>query len=305
MLRNRGQGQRSRWPNHTGVDDHGCDRDRALQRGIAVTKAMTVGTEDDAALLLAVRGGDDAAFDRLMFRYQAKLRGMCWNYLHDADLVDDILQDTFCNVLESHNRIDAEFNVSSWMHRIAANLCIDELRRRTRRSQTHVAGAAFESELLAVLDDDRRGRPEDALELKTVRAMVRAAIDSLPARQRDVLIMRDVRRMSEAEVALSLGLTTGAVQGMLHRARETFREAYVAAQNDAAASGECGQVTFTFQHLRISSLRRDRLKALERHVEECARCRPRFLDLLPARQWTPLPPGAEPAAVVTAGDAAA
>jgi RNA polymerase sigma-70 factor (ECF subfamily) len=245
-------------------------------------------TDDDVALLSAHLSGDDSAFATLMVRYENRLRGMCWNYLHDSATVDDILQDTFCQVLERAATLRGDPDVSAWVHRIAVNLCIDELRRRSRRAALQ-AGGGCEPALSEVADRDRASRPEEAFELDVTRRLVRAAILGLPERQRDVLILRDVCGHSEAETAAALGISTGSVQGILHRARDRFREDYVEMEGDGALPGECGQVAFVFQHLRLSSLRRDRLGAVMRHVHECAWCRARFGRAMAAASASPRP----------------
>jgi RNA polymerase sigma-70 factor (ECF subfamily) len=232
-------------------------------------------SDDDLALLSAYMCGDESAFASLMVRYQGRLRGMCWNYLHDAEMVEDVLQDTFCQMLDRTHRIDGKMNLGAWVHRVAANLCIDELRRRSRRAELHMSGDA-EAALTALVDEDREGQPEEAFDVDVTRRLVRAAILQLPERQRDVLILRDVCGRSEADTARALLISTGAVQGILHRARERFRESYIALESDGALPGECGQVAFVFEHLRLTSLRRDRIGAVERHLRECGWCRARF-----------------------------
>jgi RNA polymerase sigma-70 factor (ECF subfamily) len=231
--------------------------------------------DEDVALLSAHRHGDESAFAILMVRYQGRLRGMCWNYLHDAEMVEDVLQDTFCQMLERAHRIDGTMNLGAWVHRVAANLCIDELRRRSRRAELHTIGDAGPA-LTDLVDEDREGRPEEAFDVDVTRRLVRAAILQLPERQRDVLILRDVCGRSEADTACALHISTGAVQGILHRARERFRASYIALESDGALPGECGQVAFVFEHLRLTSLRRDRIGAVERHLRECGWCRARF-----------------------------
>lgn len=231
--------------------------------------------DDDVALLAAHREGDDRAFARLMLRYETRLRGMCFGYLGDAEAVEDVVQDTFCQVLERLQRVDAGFNVSAWIHRIAANLCIDELRRRARRGQNHVTNDGLDPALV-IPDEDRQGRPEDAFEIDVTRSLVRAAILQLPARQRDVLILRDIFGRSEAATASTLGLSTGAVQGVLHRARNRFKDIYVALESDCSLADACAQVVFIFEHLQLRSMRKDRLKAVQRHLGECQACETRF-----------------------------
>ncbi|HXZ98773.1 MAG TPA: sigma-70 family RNA polymerase sigma factor [Candidatus Binatia bacterium] len=232
-------------------------------------------SDDDLALLSAHLSGDRNAFQILMLRYESRLRGMCWNYLHDPDTVDEVLQDTFCQVLERAHRLAGDSNLCAWVHRIAANLCVDELRRRARRARLEHPGDT-EPALSSLADEDRAGRPEEALELDVTRRLVRAAILELPDRQRDVLILRDICGSSEAETARALGMSAGMVQGILHRARERFREAYIKIEYDETLPGECGQVAYVFENLRLASLRKDRLGAVARHVGECPWCHARF-----------------------------
>jgi RNA polymerase sigma-70 factor (ECF subfamily) len=226
--------------------------------------------------MTAYRGGDDRAFVDLIGRYDSRLRGMCWHYLRDQDMVDDVLQETFCRVIEGAHRIDQGFNVAAWIHRIAANLCIDELRRRTQRTRSHVVYADADSVVNDIADTDQRGRPEKALELDATASLIRAAIQRLPERQRHVLILRDVRGLSEAATASVLGLSCSAVQGVLHRARERFKDGYLTMESDQSPPGECGQVAFIFEHIRLTSLRKDRLKAVNRHLRQCRWCQRRF-----------------------------
>ncbi len=205
-----------------------------------------------------------------------RLRGMCWNYLHDWETVEDVLQDTFCQTFEKISGMPGDSDIGAWTHRVAANLCIDELRRRTRRAQAHLGAAASELAMSTAIDEDRSARPEEALELNVTRRLVRAAILSVPDRQRDVLILRDVMGHSEAEAAAALGITCGSVQGLLHRARESFRTAYVNVEAGASLPAECREAVFVFENLRLASLRKDRLRALEGHLTECPRCDARF-----------------------------
>jgi RNA polymerase sigma-70 factor, ECF subfamily len=244
-----------------------------------MNRTMARGDRNDIDLVAAHRGGEQGAFAELILRYDSRLRGMCWRYLRDADLVDDVLQDTFCHVLERVHSVDDGFNVAAWIHRIAANLCIDELRRRARRNEAH-APEGSERALLAVLDSDQRGRPEEALALDVTRALVRKAMLELPARQRAVLLLRDVHGLSEQATARKLRLSTGSVQGLLHRARNKFKEVYVSLDSETDLPPECGEVAFIFEHLCLRSLRQDRFGVVQRHLSTCAECEQRFAAAL-------------------------
>lgn len=220
--------------------------------------------------------------ESLVLQHGDGLRRMCWSYLRDRETVEDVLQDTFCRVMERNPQFPPHVDLGAWLYRVAANLCIDEMRRRSRRSRTLIEGDFAEHALLGVADDDHGSQPETALDLDVTRELVRSSILGLPARQRDVLVLRDVMGYSEAETAAILGTSPASVQGLLHRAREAFRDAYTSTASDQSLPAQCRETTFVFEHLALTSVRKDRVRAIERHLSACARCQQVFCVAKPA-----------------------
>lgn len=230
----------------------------------------------DAWLLTAIRGRDSTAFEVVFARYQGRIRGMCRNYLHDADAADDLVQETFCTLVETAHRVHDGFNLSAWIHTIAANLCHDELRRRARRMKVHMTGGSdAELAMLQLIDNDGLARPEAALEAKCTRAIIHEAMRRVPRRQRDVLVLRDVHGLSYREIAATLGLSPGAIHGVLHRARERFKAEYVALEGSQDSEGECAKVGYLLSTIGWRTVRRDRLRSVEHHLAVCSSCRER------------------------------
>lgn len=120
---------------------------------------------DDLALITAYLDGDAGAFDLLFQRYHARVRAVCLRYVGDDTVAEDLVQETFFRVIRALKRVDQSFNFGAWLHRIAVNICQDELRRRNRRA-VHLdqRGGDTEEAMLKVADRDRSGHPEDALE---------------------------------------------------------------------------------------------------------------------------------------------
>src|SRR5580704_6830263 len=87
----------------------------------------------DTELVQAFVQGDSSAFDELFRRYQPRIRAACVKLMGNAEAADDMVQETFYNVVRSADRIDETYNFSAWIYRIATNVCTDELRRRQRR----------------------------------------------------------------------------------------------------------------------------------------------------------------------------
>jgi RNA polymerase sigma-70 factor (ECF subfamily) len=231
----------------------------------------------DIRLVADYLSGDEHAFGVLVDRYAPRLRGMCWRYLHDDQLVEDVLQETLLRLFQTMPRIDSEFNVSGWIHRIAVNLCLDELRRRARLGDFHPMDVEdAEAALAGVVDADCAGRPHEAFDARMTRELIRVAAAQLPPRQRTVLVLRDVRGVSQADAAEELGISVGAVQGILFRARERFRAEYVYAAGLQDRPADCATTAFTLENVALGDLRRDRLSAVRRHLDGCADCKPRF-----------------------------
>src|SRR5439155_828136 len=86
----------------------------------------------DLDLIRDYLAGDVAAFDTLFRRYHKAIYGLTFRLLRDRQLAEDLTQETFFQILRTIHRINDSFNFSAWIHRIATNLCYDELRRRKK-----------------------------------------------------------------------------------------------------------------------------------------------------------------------------
>jgi RNA polymerase sigma-70 factor (ECF subfamily) len=232
---------------------------------------------DDLTLIRAYLAGDAAAFDALFGRYHQRIRAICTRYVGDGPVAEDLVQDTFYNVLRSLDRIDDAFNFSAWIHRIAVNLCHDELRRRTR-AQQHVAGGgdAVEEAVLRLIDRDRHGHPEAALEIAQLRQLVWEVAKRLPERQRMVLTLRELQGLSYAAIARVMGISESAVETLLHRARKRFKEVFLRMDDTATRIVDCNTVAILVEADRRRPLRREQRAMVANHIEGCDACRDRW-----------------------------
>jgi len=240
---------------------------------------------DDLALIRAYLDGDAAAFDKLFSRYNQRIRSVCTRYVGDGPVAEDLVQDTFYNVLRSLERVDGGFNFSAWIHRIAVNLCHDELRRRSR-AQQHVAagGDEVEEAVLRLADRDRRGHPEDALEMANLRQLVWDVAKRLPERQRMVLTLRELQGLSYAAIARVMGISESAVETLLHRARKRFKEVFLRMDDSATRVIDCSTVAMLVEADGRRPLRREQRAMLLSHIERCEACRGRFAPAATAAQ---------------------
>lgn len=174
-------------------------------------------------------------------QHRTELTGYCYRMLGAISEAEDAVQETMIRAWKAADRFEGRSSVRSWLYRIAHNVCIDALNGRNRRARPMDMGPAGsvddplpaplpENVWMQPAPDGRVLRAEtDPSELSTERESIRlafvAALQHLPARQRAVLILREVLRWKADEVAELLDTSVASVNSALQRARATLAEA--------------------------------------------------------------------------------
>ena len=250
--------------------------DTTTERSPTVTAAPPA--DDDVSLVKAYLNGDAAAFDVLFSRYHSKVRAVTMRYVGDEHAAEDLVQETFFNIIRSLNRIDDTFNFSAWVHRIAVNICQDELRRRNRRAaHVDISSNDPEEAMLHVADSDKTGSPEDALEASYLRQLVWEVAKKLPERQRMVLTLRELQGLSYASIAHVMGISDAAVETLLHRARRRFKEEYLLLESPREERPGCATLAYLLVTVGRANLRPDQKQMVIEHLEGCELCQEQFL----------------------------
>lgn len=232
---------------------------------------------DDVSLIAAYLDGDAAAFDTLFSRYHARVRSVCLRYMSNDSVAEDLVQETFYNVLRSLPRVSEGFNFGAWVHRIAVNICQDELRRRSRRAAHVESGTDPEELMLHLASHDRTGSPEDALEMTYLRHLVWEVAKKLPERQRMVLTLRELQGMSYASIAHVMTISDSAVETLLHRARRRFKEEYLRLETPAEDRGPCAVVAHLLMGIGRTNLTNGQRREAAAHLAQCDWCQEQFL----------------------------
>ncbi|HWC26109.1 MAG TPA: sigma-70 family RNA polymerase sigma factor, partial [Solirubrobacteraceae bacterium] len=202
----------------------------------------------------AVRPGADE-LELELRRQRAPLTGYCYRMLGSAFEAEDAVQETMLRAWRSYDRFEGRAALSSWLYRIATNVCLtmlDGRKRRARPMDLGPAGSAAvdaaslvthpEATWLEPIPDGRvlpsDGDPAElALSRETLRLAFVAALQHLPPRQRAVLILREVLRWQASEVAELLDTSVASVNSTLQRARATLADRGVTDADPTPAMG--------------------------------------------------------------------
>src|ERR687891_1004611 len=193
-------------------------------------------------LLAAARRGDEHAFERLIEPYRRELRAHCYRMLGSVEDAEDALQEAWVRGWRGLGRFAGRSSLRSWLYRIATNACLRAIERRPARILPLDYGPAadphddpapplVESAWIGPypdderLADDDRATPESRYEIReSLELALIAALQHLPARQRAVLILRDVLGFSARETAAALEMSPPGVDSALQRAHKTVDE---------------------------------------------------------------------------------
>ena len=188
---------------------------RALFHPARLARRPVLSTQSDERLVDLVRAGSEPAFETIVERYRRALMGSVSRLL-PPERAEDVVQQAFVSAYDAMQRGDAELNLKPWLYRIAHNTALNALRDRGLRHDQ--------------LDQSIDGveRPDQALERTQGLRDVLVAVQALPNRQRDAIVLRELEGRSYAEIALALGVTDGAVRQLLNRARNSLRAAAAA-----------------------------------------------------------------------------
>jgi RNA polymerase sigma-70 factor (ECF subfamily) len=195
------------------------------------------GDPEDAALVAALRRGDEVAFMTLVERYHGSLVRLASVYVQDRTAAEDVAQETWLGVLQGIARFEGRSSLRTWIFRILVNRAKTRGARERRSVPFSALGGEDDEESGPTVEPERfradghwasppqawELAPEDRVLASEVRGVVAAAVAGLPTRQRTVITLRDVEGWSAEDVRATLDLSEGNQRVLLHRARAKVR----------------------------------------------------------------------------------
>ncbi len=192
----------------------------------------------DAALLAALRSGDERAFARLIDGLHPSLLGVAQLYLRDRAVAEEVVQETWLAVLEGIDRFEARSSLKTWIYRILTNRAKTRAQRERRQLPFSALRDDDEPEVhearFRPIDDPKfpqhwavppHAWPHERVLARETVEQLRRAIAQLPAAQQVIVGLRDIDGWSSDEVCDALEITPGNQRVLLHRARSRLRNA--------------------------------------------------------------------------------
>jgi len=202
---------------------------RLAQSGFVITFGIT----DEKRMWRVQTQDDENAFAQIVARWEVPIQRLCVRLTGDVHQGQDIAQETFIRVFAKRRDYQAQSKFSTWLWRIAMNLCYDELRRRQRRLESSLEETALEpGERLETPATELA--PDKSLAARERGELVRRALMQLSETYRAVLVLRHYEDLKFREIADVLGIPEGTVKSRMAEALAQMNRLLTAdARNDA------------------------------------------------------------------------
>jgi RNA polymerase sigma-70 factor (ECF subfamily) len=187
---------------------------------------MTGPVDPDADLMLRVKQGDRDAFEAIVEKYKQPVMNLVYRSLSDATEAEDLAQHVFLQVYKSAHRYEVSAKFSTWLFTIARNLCLNEIRRRSRHPADSLDASFSENDDQPArqYEDNKTFAPPDALLQGELEEKIEEALRDLPENQRTAIQLCRNEELSYDDIAETLKCSVSAVKSLIHRGRETLKQ---------------------------------------------------------------------------------
>jgi RNA polymerase sigma-70 factor, ECF subfamily len=188
---------------------------------LRATVGSRVEIDSDESLVNRARSGDYDAFEQLFERHRVLVYRFAYQMTHRRDDAEDMVQEAFVRAYQNLHRYRDEAKFTTWLLRIVSNLCTDQARMSTRRTNLEQKEAVGALDWMTVGNFEN---PLENLEQDRRRVALRKAIAALPDHHRMMIVMRDIEERDYNDIAEVLGCTVGGAKLRVLRARRALRD---------------------------------------------------------------------------------
>ncbi len=175
-------------------------------------------------------GGDEYAFEVLVHRHQSSLLNLIYRYVGDRTKAGDLAQEVFIRVWRAAGSYEPKARFSTWIYRITANLCLNELKSVKGKKLIQLEAEEERQSTTYETHSDVSQSPEHLLLAEERSRQVSEVLQSLPENQRMALILKRYDNLSYEEIARVMGCSVSAVESLLVRAKRNLQEKLIPSQ---------------------------------------------------------------------------
>ncbi|MCB0262542.1 MAG: sigma-70 family RNA polymerase sigma factor [Calditrichia bacterium] len=179
---------------------------------------------EDQQLIQKARNGDQKAFEQLLNKYRNLVYHVMLRMVRNPQEAEDLCQEAFIKAFSALQSFNEEFAFSTWLMKIASNNCIDFLRKKKLRTYSIDEPVKYKDEQVQFELPDHDPTPERQIIDRERSKMIDDAIQALPPRYRQVIVLRHKEEKSYEEISELLQLPLGTVKARIFRAREMLNK---------------------------------------------------------------------------------
>lgn len=173
---------------------------------------------EENELIRSAQEGDEEAFAELVRMYMNRMTNLAYSFTRSRETAEDLAQETFIKAYNALLRFESKSSFGTWLYRIAVNTAKDHLRKAE-----HIREESLDQHEYRFPENEST-HPDRKADQQELSCMIHQAMETLPAKHRIILTLRDLQELPYAEIARILKISEGTVDSRLFRARRSLRE---------------------------------------------------------------------------------
>lgn len=224
---------------------------------------------NERALLAQARAGERAAMEELLEQHEPQIYRFALRMCGAPEDARDVLQETLLAAFKGLRDFRGDAKLSTWLYQVARSFCTKQTRKRVGEPKAHEALDAPGLEHVAT---EAQRSPEAVAHAREIGEVLRAALASMPAHQREVVLLKDVHGLPLDEVAAVIGESVAATKSRLHRARLELRERLQGVLGNAAPAAPCPELALELAGYASGDIDKSTCERMEEHMARCSQC---------------------------------
>lgn len=184
--------------------------------------------QEDREIVREVLNGKKELFALLVHRYEDKIFNYIYYLVKQKEEAEDLAQTTFVKAFFALRQYNHAYEFSTWIYTIARNVCLDYFRKRKKEdvdlSLNVTVSEDGDTEMGELIEEDHSPDPLRTILNEELRGKIEKAIERLPVKLREIVVLRHLEECSYEEIAQIMDLPVGTVKSYLHRARKKLKE---------------------------------------------------------------------------------